>query len=304
MSENIIAIQRPRWQAVVRDYVTLTKPRIISLLLLTTLVPMLIANTEPLSWSFGNLIVWTMIGGALAAGGSGAINMYFDRDIDAIMSRTKKRPIPNARVTPHQALIFGIVLNVLAFIVLYLAANLLTAVLAMIGTAYYVFVYTRWLKRTSTQNIVIGGAAGAIPPLVGWAAVTGNITAVPLLMFAIIFYWTPPHFWALALLRSNEYARAGIPMLPVVRGEAETKRQILLYTLMMIALTLILAVQLAGLVYLVLALVLGGIFLYDAYRLYREPGTGSAWKLYKYSLLYLALLFGAMVLDRAIMNWF
>jgi heme o synthase len=291
------------WRGVVKDYVTLTKPRIISLLLLTTLVPMLIAYQGQQSLlEFINLIVWTLVGGALAAGGAGAINMYMDRDVDAIMSRTKQRPIPNDRMQAHHALLFGLALNLLAFIVLYLAANLLSAVLAMIGTLYYVVIYTRWLKRTSPQNIVIGGAAGAIPPLVGWAAVRGSVGVEALLLFAIIFYWTPPHFWALALLRSTEYARAGIPMLPVVRGEAETKWQILLYTLLMIALTLVLTpLGLAGPVYLISATILGVIFLRDAYILFREPGTGSAWKLYKYSLLYLALLFAALVLDRAVM---
>jgi protoheme IX farnesyltransferase len=292
------------WRSVVKDYVTLTKPRIISLLLLTTLVPMLIAYQGRQSWpTFISLIVWTLLGGALAAGGAGAINMYMDRDVDAIMSRTKQRPIPNDRMQPHHALLFGLALNLIAFIVLYLAANLLAASLAMVGTLYYVIIYTRWLKRTSPQNIVIGGAAGAIPPLVGWAAVRGSLDTQALLLFAIIFYWTPPHFWALALLRSTEYARAGIPMLPVVRGERETKWQILLYTLLMIALTLVLTpLGLAGPVYLVVAAVLGAIFLRDAYTLFREPGTGSAWKLYKYSLLYLALLFCAMVLDHAIMQ--
>jgi protoheme IX farnesyltransferase len=300
----MLTSQRLDWRTIVRDYVTLTKPRIISLLLLTTLVPMVLAHEGSFSLQALNVIWWTLVGGALAAGGSGAINMYFDRDIDAIMSRTRQRPIPNDRVPPHNALIFGITLNVLAFVVLYLAANLLAAVLAMIGTAYYVLVYTRWLKRTSTQNIVIGGAAGAIPPLVGWAAMTGRIDPMPLLLFAIIFYWTPPHFWALALLRRTEYARAGIPMFPVVHGESETKWQILLYTLLMIAISLMLPpLGLAGPLYLVLAVVLNGIFLRDAYRLYREPGITSAWKLYKYSLLYLALLFSALVIDHILLQW-
>ena len=300
-----MSVQPIGWRAIVKDYVTLTKPRIISLLLLTTLAPMLIAYDGQRSLlAFLNLIVWTMVGGALAAGGSGAINMYMDRDVDAIMSRTKLRPLPSDRMKPRNALIFGLALNLLAFIILYLAANLLAAVLAMIGTAYYVLVYTRWLKRTSTQNIVIGGAAGAIPPLVGWAAVTGNLNPEAFLMFAIVFYWTPPHFWALALLRRTEYARAGIPMLPVVRGETETKWQILLYSLMMIALTIVMTpLGMAGPLYLVLALALGGIFLRDAYVLYREPGLSSAWRLYKYSLLYLALLFCAMALDNYVMLW-
>ncbi len=296
--------QTLEWRTIVRDYVTLTKPRIISLLLLTTLVPMLLAHEGPFSLQVFNVILWTLVGGALASGGSGAINMYFDRDIDAIMSRTRQRPIPNDRVSPQNALVFGIALNVLAFVILYLAANLLAAVLAMIGTAYYILVYTRWLKRTSTQNIVIGGAAGAIPPLVGWAAMTGRIDPMPLLLFAIIFYWTPPHFWALALLRRTEYARAGIPMFPVVHGESETKWQILLYTMLMIAISLLLPpLGLAGGLYLALAIVLNGIFLRDAYRLYREPGITTAWKLYKYSLLYLALLFAALVVDHIILKW-
>ena len=231
--------------------------------------------------------------------------MYLDRDVDAVMTRTRKRPIPNDRVPPHHALIFGLTLNMIAFVVLYLADNLLAAVLAMVGPAYYVLIYTRWLKRTSPLNIVIGGAAGAIPPLVGWAAITGRIDWMPLLLFAIIFYWTPPHFWALALLRSTEYARAGIPMLPVVRGEAETKWQILLYSMLLIALTSLLTpLGLAGPLFLVMALALGAIFLRDAVSLFREPGTTTAWKLYKYSLLYLALLFAALVVDHVVMQWF
>jgi protoheme IX farnesyltransferase len=294
---NVLAAQ---WQATVKDYITLTKPRIISLLLLTTLVPMLIAREGAVDWV---LIGWTLLGGALAAGGSGAINMYLDRDIDAIMSRTKQRPVPNNRVPPVRALVFGLVLNVVAFIVLWAAANLLAAVLAMIGTLYYVFIYTRWLKRTSPHNIVIGGAAGAIPPLVGWAAVTNRIGVEAILLFAIIFYWTPPHFWALALLRRTEYARAGIPMLPVVHGEAETKWQILLYTLLMLAITLVLTpLGIAGPIYFVCATILGAIFLRDAYRVYRDSETTFAWRLYKYSLLYLALLFGALVLDHFVMQ--
>jgi protoheme IX farnesyltransferase len=288
------------WRGVVTDYVMLTKPRIISLLLLTTLVPMLVAREGAVPWA---LIGWTLLGGALASGGAGAINMYLDRDIDAIMSRTKKRPVPNNRVSPVNALLFGLVLNVLAFVILWWQANLLAAGLAMIGTLYYVLIYTRWLKRTSPHNIVIGGAAGAIPPLVGWAAVTNRIGVEALLMFAIIFYWTPPHFWALALLRRTEYARAGIPMLPVVHGDAATKWLILLYTVVMLAVTLLLTpLGVAGPVYFVCAAVLGGIFLRDAYRVYRDTETTWAWRLYKYSLLYLALLFAALVLDHWVMQ--
>jgi protoheme IX farnesyltransferase len=283
----------------VRDYVTLMKPRIISLLLLTTLAAMFVAAHKPLSpW----LVLWTMIGGALAAGGANAINMFLDRDVDALMGRTSRRPLPSSRITPVRALAFGLALNLLAFAVLALGANLLAAALAIGGSVYYVLVYTRMLKRTTPHNIVIGGAAGAAPPLVGWAAVTGDLSLGALFLFAIIFYWTPPHFWALALLRRADYARAGIPMLPVARGVAETKWQILLYTVMLIAVSVLpTPLRIMGPLYLVLALLLGARFLQYAIRLFRESGTASAWALYKYSLLYLALLFGAMVLDHMVM---
>jgi heme o synthase len=286
------------WRAVASDYVALTKPRIISLLLLTTLAAMLIATQAPLSpW----LVLWTLVGGAFAAGGANAINMFLDRDVDALMGRTSRRPLPSSRLTPWHALGFGVGLNVAAFSILATAANLLAASLAIAGTVFYVMVYTRMLKRTTPQNIVLGGAAGAMPPLVGWAAVTGSIDLLALYLFAIIFYWTPPHFWALALLRRADYARAGIPMLPVARGEAETKWQILLYTLLLIAISIMpTPLRFMGPIYLVIALLLGGRFLQYAIRLFREPGTATAWALYKYSLLYLALLFGAMVLDHMV----
>jgi protoheme IX farnesyltransferase len=285
--------------ALVRDYVALTKPRIISLLLLTTLAAMFLAARAPLS---PLLVLWTILGGALAAGGANAINMYFDRDVDALMGRTSRRPVPSSRIPPGKALAFGLLLNVLAFLVLAFGANLLAASLAIGGSIYYVLIYTRMLKRSTPQNIVIGGAAGAVPPLVGWAAVAGQLGLVPFLLFAIIFYWTPPHFWALALLLRGDYARAGIPMLPVARGEVETKWQILLYTLLMIAVSILpTPMRLMGPLYLVLALLLGARFLQYVLRLFRETGTRSAWPLYKYSLLYLALLFGAMVLDHMVM---
>jgi len=291
--------RKPDWRAVARDYVALTKPRIISLLLLTTLAAMFIAAREPLSpW----LVLWTLVGGAFAAGGANAINMFLDRDVDALMGRTSRRPLPSSRLTPWHALLFGLALNVAAFALLAWAANVLAAALAIGGSIYYVLVYTRLLKRTTPQNIVLGGAAGAMPPLVGWAAVTGSLDLAALCLFAIIFYWTPPHFWALALLRRADYARAGIPMLPVARGEAETKWQILLYTVLLITVSVLpTPMRFMGPLYLVLALALGGRFLHYAIRLFREPGTASAWSLYKYSLLYLALLFGAMVLDHMVM---
>ena len=220
--------------AVVGDYVRLTKPRVISLLLLTTAGAMFVAaGGFPNGW----LLLWTLVGGYLAAGGANAINQYVDRDIDERMSRTTERPVVAGRVTPGRALVFGIALGIASALVLGFAANWLAAALALVGLALYVGVYTLWLKRTSVHNIVIGGSAGAVPPLVGWAAVTGDLSLSAWILFAIIFYWTPPHFWALALMLKRDYAAAGVPMLPVVRGEAETKRQILLWTLVMIAVT-------------------------------------------------------------------
>ncbi|GAC1386877.1 MAG: hypothetical protein NVSMB42_07640 [Herpetosiphon sp.] len=285
----------------VKDYVALTKPRIISLLLLTTLAAMLLA-IGPLHRVSLGLVIWTLVGGYLAAGGANAINMYLDRDVDALMGRTSRRPLPSSRIEPRHALIFGLILNLLAFLTLTASSNVLTASLAIGGSVFYVVVYTRLLKRTTTQNIVIGGAAGAFPPLVGWAAVTGEVGMASLLLFAIIFYWTPPHFWALALLRRADYARAGIPMLPVVHGEAETKMQILLYTFLMVAVTVLpTPLRVAGPLYLILALALGSRFILLAYRLFREPAITMAWPLYKYSLLYLALLFGALVVDHLVM---
>jgi heme o synthase len=219
------------------------------------------------------------------------------------MGRTARRPIPSNRINPTHALVFGVVLGALAFALFALYVNLLSAALALFALLFYVIVYTGWLKRRSTQNIVIGGAAGCFPPMIGWAAVTNQISLMPLLLFLIIFYWTPPHFWALALIRRDDYARAGIPMLPVVQGERDTKHQILLYSVIMVVITLLpFLFRFLGPIYLAGALVLGAIFMRDALRLWRESGTGSAWKLYKYSLLYLALLFAAMVLDAAVMR--
>ncbi|CAN5904715.1 heme o synthase [soil metagenome] len=279
-----------------RDYVTLTKPRIISLLLVTTLVPMIIAVR---GWPGGWTVFWTMLGGYLMAGGANAINMYLDRDIDARMGRTALRPIPSGRMSPAHVLAFGIVLGAAAFAIFALWVNLLSGVLALAGLLYYVFVYTRWLKRTSPQNIVIGGAAGAFPPLVGWTAATGEMSLTALYLFLIVFFWTPPHFWALALVKQKDYGRVGVPMAPNVWGERETMRQILLYTLILIPLTLVpVTYGGLGMVYALLALTLGGWLLAAVVRLLRAPLlTEPAWSLYRRSLLYLALLFGAMVVD-------
>jgi len=279
-----------------RDYIALTKPNVMSLLLFTTLMSMLIAarGLPPLA-----LVVWTMLGGALAAGASGAMNMYFDRDIDAAMTRTRSRPVPAGRIAPVHALLFGIALAVASFAVLALAVNLLSALLALAGIIIYVGVYTLWLKRTSVQNIVIGGAAGAIPPLVGWAAVTGRLDMTAALLFLIIFVWTPPHFWALALIAKNEYAKVGVPMMPVVRGETTTKRHIVIYSIALVALTIALTpLHVMGTFYLVSALLLGALFLLLATRVAREGSIAAERAMYKYSMLYLALLFGAMVIDR------
>jgi len=287
-----------RWRQVIADYVAMTKPKIISLLLVTTFGAMMIAGPGFLSpW----LILWTLLGGALASGGAGAVNHFIDRDIDTKMGRTKGRPVVTGRVQPRQALIFGIALEVLSFALLAVAVNVLSALLALGGYLFYVVIYTLWLKRTTPHNIVIGGAAGAFPPLVGWAAVTGNLTSGALVLFAIIFFWTPPHFWALALLIRGDYARAQVPMLPVVRGVEETRKQILIYSVIMVATSLLLlATGTSGPLYVALALGLGGYFLRDAIRLLREQTQRAARHLYLYSLLYLALLFLAMVIDHAV----
>lgn len=282
-----------------RDYVTLTKPRIISLLLVTTLAPMIIAvRGWPDSWT----VLWTMLGGYLMAGGANAINMYMDRDIDARMPRTALRPIPSGRMSPAHVLAFGVMLALASFALLALQVNPLSAVLALAGLLYYVFVYTWWLKRTSPQNIVIGGAAGAFPPLVGWAAATGQVTLTAAYLFLIVFFWTPPHFWALALVKQKDYGRVGVPMAPNVWGERNTLRQMLMYTLVLIPLTLMpLSYGGLGPVYGVLALALGLWLLRDVVRLVRAVDlTRPAWTLYRNSLLYLALLFVAMAVDGSV----
>ncbi len=281
---------------VVRDYLALTKPRIIALLLVTTVATMLVADPAgpPLA-----TVIWTIIGGYLAAGGAGAINHYLDRDVDARMARTRRRPLVSGRIEPLHGLWFGIALGALAFIQLALTVNLLSAALAMAGLLGYVFVYTLWLKPLTPQNIVIGGAAGAVPPLVGWAAVTGGLSADALYPFAIVFFWTPPHFWALSLLIKDDYARTGVPMMPVVRGEAATRRQIVLYSFVLLAVSLLPVIGgLFGAIYLFAALALGGTLCGLALALFADPGRGAALRLYLYSLVYLALLFAAMAADR------
>ena len=283
----------------IRDLITLTKPRVVSLLLLTAVAPMFITERglPPVA-----LVGWVLLGGFLMAGGANAINMWFDRDVDTAMGRTRSRPVAAGRIAPALALVFGLTLGAVAFALLWRFANPLAAWLALAGLLFYVFIYTLWLKRSTPQNIVIGGAAGAFPPLVGWAAVTGEIGLAALYLIAIIFYWTPPHFWALALVKKDEYARAGIPMMPVVQGAHRTKVQMLAYSIMLVPLTVLpwLSGTQGGL-YAIAAVLLGARLIWYCVKLLREPvATPLAWRMYRYSLIYLALLFVAMGADRLI----
>jgi heme o synthase len=284
-------------ESLARDLVALTKPRIISLLLVTTVAPMFAAGHP--SWQ---LVVLVTVGGYLMAGGANAVNMYVDRDIDDRMVRTRRRPIPSGRMGAQAVLAFGILLATAATGLLARYVNVLAAALALAGFYFYVFIYTRWLKRSTPQNIVIGGAAGAFPPLVGWAAVTGRLDLAAVYLFLIVFYWTPPHFWALALLKQRDYAQAGVPMAPLVWGERTTMDQMLWYTLVLIPVTLLpVTFGVFGPIYLVSALVLNGWLLAGIIAVRRaKEFAGPAWKVYKFSLLYLALLFLAMAVDRRI----
>ena len=295
MSET--AIDRTREAGLVRDLIALTKPRIISLLLVTTIAPMFVAGSPSLG-----LVLLVAVGGYLMAGGANAVNMYLDRDIDDRMARTRLRPIPSGRMSPPAVLAFGVALSCAATWMLARFVNVLTAALALAGFYFYVFIYTRWLKRSTPHNIVIGGAAGAFPPLVGWAAVANRIDLAAIYLFLIVFYWTPPHFWALALLKQRDYGNAGVPMAPLVWGEGETKDQMLWYTLILVPLTLMpVAFGAFGWLYFVAALVLGVMLLVGVTRVRAATQwTKLAWKVYKFSLLYLALLFVAMVVDRRI----
>ena len=280
------------------DLLSLTKPRIISLLLVTTIAPMYVAGSP--SWS---TVLWVVLGGYLMAGGANAVNMYLDGDIDHVMERTRLRPIPSGRMSPRSVIAFGVLISTAATYMLAHFVNVLTASLALAGFYFYVFVYTRWLKRSSPQNIVIGGAAGAFPPLVGWAAVTGRVELASLYLFFIVFFWTPPHFWALALNKQGDYGNAHVPMAPLVWGKRETIDQMLWYTIVLLALTVLpVCFGVFGLFYLGSALVLGGTLLFGVWRVFRERDTENwaapAWWVFKFSLLYLALLFAAMGVDR------
>lgn len=280
-----------------RDYVSLTKPRIVFLLMITCFCAMVVAQggLPPL-----DLTLLTLLGLYLSAGGAHAINMWYDRDIDGVMERTKNRPIPAGRIPAHHSLILGIVLIVAAFVLLTLTVNLLSALFALAGFLYYVFIYTFWLKRRSPQNIVIGGGAGSFPPLVGWAAVTGSVALAPLLMFLIIFFWTPPHFWALALYKQEDYRRANIPMMPVTRGDEVTKVQSLVYTVLLLLVSVALYLTgVVGEIYLVVAVIINIIFIVHSILLMREMSPAVVWakKTFHFSNLYLAILFFVMVLD-------
>jgi len=291
-ASRVSAVAAPRTQ-LLADYFTLTKPKVQLLLLLTTITTMYVAGEPSVA-----LVAATVLGGFLSAGGAGAFNHWYDRDIDAQMARTASRPVPAGRISPRAALIYAFALQIASFAVLWAAANLLAAILALLGFIWYTLVYTVWLKRRSPQNIVIGGAAGAVPPLVGWAAVTGSVAPDALYLFAIVFYWTPPHFWALSLLMKNEYERVGVPMMPVVHGEKETRRQIVLYTLLLTVLTLLPVVfGFFGAIYAVCAAGLGAAFITLAVRLQRRADRASALRTYLFSLGYLAALFAVMVLD-------
>lgn len=288
------ALARNR-SGLVKDFLALTKPIVVALLLVTTFAGMVVGGE---AWPQFSLVFWTLLGGFMAAGGSGAINQYIDRFDDVKMQRTARRPIPSGRLTPGEGLAFGVAMALGSFYLMVAMVNFLAALLTLAGILYYVLLYSIILKKTTVQNIVIGGGAGAIPPLVGWAAVTGHLNIPSLFLFAVVFMWTPPHFWALALVRSRDYARAGVPMLPVIRGEKETRWQIFLYTVELVALTLLLPLfGLGGGIYLVAAAVLGGGLLYSAWRVWKGSGNKVAWKMYRHSSMYLAFLFVALMVD-------
>jgi protoheme IX farnesyltransferase len=282
----------------VKDFIALSKPLIVGLLLITTYGGLVIGGK---AWPSFSLTVWTLIGGALAAGGSSALNQYIDRELDKQMQRTAKRPLADGRLTDAEGLAFGLGMSLVSYYVLACFVNGLAALLSLAGIIYYVILYSLWLKKATVQNIVIGGGAGAIPPLVGYAAATGYLDWTAWILFAIIFMWTPPHFWALAIVRMKDYERAGVPMLPVVRGEMETRRQIFIYTIELIAVTLLLPIlQLAGIVYLISSVVLGGALIYAAWAVWKQGGNKVAWRMYKWSSTYLVFIFLAIMIDAVL----
>ena len=290
------AVRRER---LFKDFLALTKPIVVALLLVTTFAGMVIGAK---AWPSLELTFWVMLAGFMAAGGSGAINQYIDRYDDIKMQRTQKRPIPSGRLTAGEGLAFGVAMALTSFYIMAIFVNLLSALLTLAGIIYYVLLYSIILKKASVQNIVIGGGAGAIPPLVGWAAATGSLNIPALFLFAVVFMWTPPHFWALAIVRRKDYARAGVPMLPVVRGEKETRTQIFIYTVELVALTLFLPLfGLGGSIYFVAAIILGGALLNSAWKVWKQGGNNLAWKMYRHSSMYLAFLFVALMVDALIL---
>ncbi|MCH2548602.1 MAG: heme o synthase [Alphaproteobacteria bacterium] len=281
--------------ASIADYFALLKPRVMSLVVFTGFAGLLVApgNLEPLMALVSILCI------AISAGAAGAINMWYERDIDSLMERTCNRPIPAGRIAPNRALVFGIILNILPILVMGILLNWVAASLLAFAAAFYIFVYTIWLKRRTPQNIVIGGAAGAIPPMIGWASVTGSVNLEALALFLIIFMWTPPHFWALALYRDGDYAKAGIPMLPVVSGAKETRRQILIYTLLLVPLTFLpIILETAGIFYGIVTAILGAYFTWLAIQIVRKEDERSAKRLFGFSILYLFVLFAALIIDQ------
>jgi heme o synthase len=296
--ERLEAMAARSRRRMMKDFLMLTKPIVVLLLLVTTFAGMVIGAQ---AWPSLSLVFWTLLGGAMAAGGSGAINQYLDREEDSKMQRTERRPIPSGRLTPGEGLAFGVAICLASFYFMVAFVNLLAALLTLAGMIYYVLIYSIFLKKATVQNIVIGGGAGAIPPLVGWAAATGSLNIPSLFLFAVVFMWTPPHFWALALVKRKDYARAGIPMLPVIRGEKETRWQIMIYTVELVALTLLLPVfGLGSGIYLVSALFLGAALLYSAWKVWQKGGNKLAWKMYRYSSMYLAFLFLALMVDALV----
>jgi protoheme IX farnesyltransferase len=302
VSATAQALAPTTWRSRVGAYIALTKPRIIELLLVTTVPPMIVAERGlPSLW----LMTATVLGGTLAAGGANAINMYVDRDIDKQMERTKRRPLAAGLIAPRSALIFAISIEVVAFFFLWTAVNLLSAVLAVAACLFYVFVYTLWLKRSSSHNIVIGGAAGAVPVLVGWAAVTNSLDWAPVILFGVIFYWTPPHFWALAIRYRDDYAKVDVPMLPAVASLRTTAWRMVIYTLMLVGLTLLFA-PVAGMgdLYITSAIVLGAIFTMYTVRLLRDRTPAAAMRVFTWSISYITLLFGAIAIDQLVRSGF
>lgn len=281
-----------------RDFFALSKPLIVGLLLITTYGGLVIGGKQ---WPSFSLTLWTLLGGALAAGGSSALNQYIDRELDRNMQRTAKRPLADGRLTDAEGLAFGLGLSLVSYYILASFVNYLAALLSLAGIIYYVILYSIWLKKATVQNIVIGGGAGAIPPLVGYAAATGTLDWTAWILFAIIFMWTPPHFWALAIVRMKDYEKAGVPMMPVVRGELETRKQILIYTVELVIVTLLLPIlNLAGTVYLVSSLVLGGALIYAAWAVWRQGGNKVAWRMYRWSSSYLVFIFLSIMLDAVL----